>query len=169
MADSLWVGKKPLLFIEGGDIFCATIRFNSRFRLLLVQWFTNGLIHVLNNLKQNDKESTKVLELIIWWFLFVYFSTNPIFVRFCKIKEQKNWLGPGRDSNPGPLACEATVLTIQPQPLLMNWQESWKVIPVCLHSYTPNFCQKSNMQPFVSSTLHVEFKLRLCKLRITTW
>ena len=45
--------------------------------------------------------------------------------------------------NPRPLACEANVLTIQLQPLLIETKKSSKVILLCLHSYKSNFCQKN--------------------------
>ena len=35
---------------------------------------------------------------------------------------------PAQDSNPGPLACEASVLTIQLLPLLIEIMKTWEVI-----------------------------------------
>ena len=79
-----------------------------------------------------------------------------MFLEFYKKRESCLALG----LNPGPPACEASVLTTRPRLHHIRCMKSWELILLCLHSYGPDFCQKSNIHSFTSSTLGINWRAR---------
>ena len=101
----------------------------------------------------NYVRSIKVLELKVYILSCLFTSPVARFLSDFLWFEKKRNACPALGLNPGPLACEASVLTILPLPLLIKTLKIREYIQLCLHSRRPDFCQKWNMQLFASSTL----------------
>ena len=104
---------------------------------------------------------TKVENFICWWFsnflLFVYISEVQVFVRFSLLFEEKKCL-PLQGIEPRPPDSNASVLSIQPRPLLMKSSKTWEVNLLCFDSRSAGFCQISAASLLFnnsSSTLYI--------------